>query len=155
MNWGTQISTVIGAVLGISATLLADRVRYRREQETRDHADRRDLYARYLTALNDSSSSLRLIILKQSDPAARYEAALGAFRDASVLTRRYEINLQAPSAVKAKSDQTYRLLRDWRDLIGTRPGLALTSTEYLEALDIFHNARKDLQSAMREHLRRD
>ncbi|MFD6243075.1 hypothetical protein ACFWFV_26770 [Streptomyces diastaticus] len=152
MNWGTQVSTIIGAVLGIGATLLVDRARHRREQTNRVQDVRRDLYTRYLTALTDSSSALRLIILKENDPAVRYQAALDAFRDSSVLTRRYEINLQAPPAVKEKSDRAYRLLRQWRDLLDAKPDLSLTSAEYIEALDQFHEARKDLQVVMRASL---
>lgn len=152
VNWGTQISTVIGAMLGIGATLLVDRVRYRRDHASRVQDVRRDLYTRYLTALTESSSSLRLIILREADPTVRYQAALDAFRDSSVLMRRYEINLQAPPTVKEKSDRVYRLLRQWRDLLDTRPDLSLTSAEYIEALDQFHEARKDLQAVMRENL---
>ncbi|MFD5430420.1 hypothetical protein, partial [Streptomyces sp. NPDC127084] len=117
-------------MLGIGATLLVDRVRYRREQASRVQDVRRDLYTRYLTALTESSSSLRLIILRETDPDVRYQATLDAFRDSSVLTRRYEINLQAPPAVREKSDRAYRLLRRWRDLLETRPDLSLTSAEY-------------------------
>ncbi|MEV7384323.1 hypothetical protein [Streptomyces lydicus] len=152
MNWGSQISTVIGVALGIGATLLADRVRYRREQATRSKDALRDLYVRYLKTLNESSSSLRLIILKETDPAVRYRAALDAFRESSVLEHRYEINLLAPRAVKEKSDQAYRLLRNFRDLLECEPDLTLSSPEYIQALDRFHNARKALQETMRENL---
>ncbi|WP_159048738.1 hypothetical protein [Streptomyces sp. NRRL F-4489] len=152
MNWGSQISTVIGVVLGIGATLLGDRVRYRREQATRSQEVLRDLYVRYLNTLNESSSSIRLIVIKETDPAARYQAALDAFRESSVLEHRYEINLLAPLPVKEKSDQAYRLLRKLRDLLETKPDITLTSTDYLEALDQFHNARKELQEIMRANL---
>ncbi|MGQ4480103.1 hypothetical protein [Streptomyces sp. SAS_276] len=152
MNWGTQISTVIGAMLGVGATLLADRVRYRREQSSRGQEARRDLYVRYLTALNESSASIRLAIIKETDPVVRYQAVLDAFRDSSVLSQRYEINLLAPPAVKEKSDKAYRLLRQWRDLIESDPDLSLSSAEYIEALDRFHEARKELQATMRARL---
>ncbi|MFD8576643.1 hypothetical protein ACFV1H_15125 [Streptomyces virginiae] len=152
MNWGTQISTVIGAMLGIGATLLADRVRYRREQTSHGQEVRRDLYVRYLTALNESSASIRLALIKEIDSVARYKVILDAFQDSSVLSQRYEINLLAPAPVKEKSDKAYRLLRQWRDLIESNPGLSLSSAEYIEALDRFHQARKELQAAMRAHL---
>jgi hypothetical protein len=152
MDWGTLIGTVVGAVLGVGSTLIADHTRSRREQATHMHDTLRDLYSTYLAALNDSSSVLRVIILKESDAAARYQAALDAFRDTSVLTRRYSIALQAPPAVREKSDQAYRLLRQWRDLLDTHPGISLTSAEYLEGLERFHQARKDLQAAMRASL---
>ncbi|MFB7500359.1 hypothetical protein ACFC09_37755 [Streptomyces sp. NPDC056161] len=48
MNWGKQLSTAIGALLGIGATLLVDRARHRREQANRVQDARRDLYTRYL-----------------------------------------------------------------------------------------------------------
>lgn len=79
----------------------------------------RDLYSTYLATLNDSSSVLRVIILRESDTAARYQAALDAFRDASVLTQRYRIALPAPPTVQEKSDQACRMLRHWRDLLDT------------------------------------
>ncbi|MEV7393459.1 hypothetical protein [Streptomyces sp. NPDC091215] len=152
MDWGTLLSTAVGAVLGIGSTLIADHARSRRERANRMHDTLRDLYSTYLAALNDSSSVLRAIILRESDTAARHQAALDAFRDASVLTQRYRIALQAPSAVQEKSDQAYRMLRRWRDLLDTHPGLSLSSSEYLEGLERFHQARKDLQAAMRASL---
>lgn len=152
MDWGTLLGTIVGAALGIGSTMLADHTRYRREQANRAHDTLRDLYSTYLAALNDSSSALRVIILRESDAMVRYQAALDAFRDASVLTQRYGIALQAPSAVQEKSDRAYRLLRQWRDLLNTHPDLSLTSPEYLERLERFHQARKDLQAAMRASL---
>ncbi|MFJ9536121.1 hypothetical protein ACIRPX_02500 [Streptomyces sp. NPDC101225] len=152
MDWGTLVGTVVGAMLGIGSTLIADRTRYRREQASRAYDALRDLYSTYLAALNDSSTALRVIILKESDAAARYQAALDAFRDASVLTQRYGMALQAPPEVREKSDQAYGLLRQWRDLLETHPGLSLTSPEYREGLDRFHQAREDLQVAMRASL---
>ncbi|MFJ3993094.1 hypothetical protein ACIPWY_31135 [Streptomyces sp. NPDC090032] len=152
MNWGTLLGTVVGAALGIGSTLIADHTRSRRERANRMHDTLRDLYSTYLAALNDSSSVLRVIILRENDTAARYQAALDAFRDASVLTQRYRVALQAPPAVREKSDQAYRLLRQWRDLLDTHPGLSLSSSEYLEGLEQFHQARKDLQATMRASL---
>ncbi|MER7734833.1 hypothetical protein ABTX80_28455 [Streptomyces erythrochromogenes] len=152
MDWGTLLGTIVGATLGIGSTMLADRTRYRREHATRVHDTLRDLYSSYLAALNDSSSTLRIIILRESDATVRYQAALDAFRDASVLTQRYEIALQAPPAVREQSDRAYRLLRQWRDLLNTHPDLSLTSPEYLEGLERFHQARKDLQATMRASL---
>ncbi|MFI6626454.1 hypothetical protein [Streptomyces sp. NPDC050528] len=152
MDWGTLLGTIVGAALGIGSTMLADHTRYRREQANRVHDNLRDLYSTYLAALNDSSSALRVIILRESDTTARYQAALDAFRDASVLTQRYGIALQAPPAVQENSDRAYRLLRQWRDLLNTHPDLSTTSPEYLEGLERFHQARKDLQVAMRASL---
>ncbi|MEU9342060.1 hypothetical protein AB0D74_12685 [Streptomyces sp. NPDC048278] len=152
MDWGTLLGTVVGAVLGIGSTLIADHTRSRREQANRMHESLRDLYSTYLAALNDSSSVLRVIILRENDAAARYQAALDAFRDTSVLTQRYRVALQAPQAVREKSDHAYRLLRQWRDLLDSHPGLSLASPEYLEGLERFHQARKDLQAAMRASL---
>lgn len=152
MDWGTLLGTIVGATLGIGSTTLADHTRYRREQANRVHDTLRDLYSTYLAALNDSSTALRVIILRESDATARYQAALDAFRDASVLTQRCRIALQAPPAVQEKSDRAYRLLRQWRDLLNTHPDLSLTSPEYREGLERFHQAREDLHAAMRASL---
>lgn len=104
---------MVGAVLGIGSTMVVDRTRYRREQASRVQASRvqdslRDLHSGYLAALNASSSSLRVIMLRESDAAARYQAALDASRDAAVLTQRYGVVLQAPPTVHEKSDWAYR-----------------------------------------------
>ncbi|MFG2950482.1 hypothetical protein [Streptomyces adustus] len=152
MDWGTLLGTVVGAALGVGSTLIADHTRSRRERANRMHDSLRDLYSAYLAALNDSSSVLRVIILREDDAAARHQAALDAFRDASVLTHRYRIALQAPLTVREESDRTYRLLRQWRDMLGAQPNLSLSSPEYLEGLERFHQARKDLQAAMRASL---
>ena len=59
--------------------MLADHTRYRREQANRGHDNLRDLYGTCLAALNDSSSALRVIMLRESNATARYQAALDAF----------------------------------------------------------------------------
>ncbi|CAL9499235.1 hypothetical protein SUDANB176_03408 [Streptomyces sp. enrichment culture] len=87
-----------------------------------------------------------------SGAAARHPAAPNAFRDASVPTRHHQVGLQAPPAVREKSDRAYRPLRQWRDPLGTHPDPSLTSPEHLEGLERLDQARKDLGTAMRARL---
>ncbi|MGY6020538.1 hypothetical protein [Streptomyces spinosirectus] len=49
MEWTTLAGTGLGALIGVSSTLLADRVRWRRDAAVRDHQERRDIYVTCLT----------------------------------------------------------------------------------------------------------
>jgi hypothetical protein len=113
MDWGTIIGTVTGAVIGVSATSLADRSRWHREQTARQTAIRRDLYAAYLAAVAQSWNEIRAAIL-YSDEAwpERARLASRAYRNSRVYELRYQMSITAPPNIVALSDQTMRGMRD-------------------------------------------
>ncbi|GAA2074096.1 hypothetical protein GCM10009801_27820 [Streptomyces albiaxialis] len=58
MEWISPVSTALGAGIGVGATLLADRLRWRREREDRALETRQQLYAEYSAALSRIRTAL-------------------------------------------------------------------------------------------------
>ncbi|MFF8868000.1 hypothetical protein ACF08B_38860 [Streptomyces sp. NPDC015139] len=53
MDWLAPVNTLIGAVIGVGSTLLADRHRWRRDRAALNQDTRRQAYAAFMTALSD------------------------------------------------------------------------------------------------------
>jgi hypothetical protein len=68
VNWSPALLTLLGTIVGASVTLLADRVRWRRDQHQRRHDARRDAYATYLAALHATSDGIRAVSLGEYAP---------------------------------------------------------------------------------------
>ncbi|QES29078.1 hypothetical protein DEJ47_23945 [Streptomyces venezuelae] len=58
MEWISPVSTLLGAGIGVGATLPADRNRWRRESAESETATRRQLYAEYTAALSRVRTAL-------------------------------------------------------------------------------------------------
>jgi hypothetical protein len=82
VEWTTLAATGLGAVVGVGSTLLADRVRWRRETGERDRRERRDLYVSCLTRYRLAYEDMHTAALAHRDgPAGRRDAAVrDAFR---------------------------------------------------------------------------
>jgi hypothetical protein len=53
MDWLAPVNTLTGAAIGIGSTLLADRLRWRRDREALNQDTRRQAYAAFMAALSD------------------------------------------------------------------------------------------------------
>ncbi|MCF4138571.1 hypothetical protein L1856_20425 [Streptomyces sp. Tue 6430] len=58
MDWLAPVNTLTGAAIGIGSTLLADRIRWRRDREALDRDTRRQAYAAFMAALSDAYTRL-------------------------------------------------------------------------------------------------
>jgi len=113
MDWGTLLATVTGAVIGVGATSIADRAKWRREQSERRADVRRDLYAAYLAAVAKTWSDIRATVIDSTDPwPERARQAELAYRDGGVYELRYQIAITAPPEIVALSDQTMKGMRE-------------------------------------------
>lgn len=116
MDWGTIIGTVTGAVIGVGATSLADRSRWRREQAERQTAIKRELYAAYLAAVAKSWNEIRAAILDSDQPwPERARLASLSYRNGGVYELRYQMSITAPPEIVVLSDQTMRGIRELVD----------------------------------------
>ncbi|MFG2790067.1 hypothetical protein [Streptomyces sp. NPDC048419] len=107
------MSTVTGAVIGVGATSLSDRSRWRREQSERRTAVKRELYAAYLAAVARTWSEIRAVVLDGTEPwPERAHRAGEAYRNGRVYELRYQISITAPADIVALSDQVMRGIRD-------------------------------------------
>jgi hypothetical protein len=151
VNWSTALPTLLGTIVGASVTLLADRVRWRRDHHQRRHDTRRDAYATYLAALHATSEGIRAVSLGEHTPETpRPSAARAAFRSANLNATREQLVLLAPAAIVRAADETFKGLRKLRDLAGQ--GHDLESPDYQQVLNRYQLVLKTLRNSMREDL---
>ncbi|GAA3776614.1 hypothetical protein [Streptomyces chiangmaiensis] len=113
MDWGLVVSTVTGAVIGVGATSLADRSRWRREQVDRHTTIKRELYGAYLAAVARTWSEIRAAIINSTEPwPERARLAAHAYRNGGMDELRYQISITAPPDIVALSDKVLRGMRD-------------------------------------------
>uniref|UniRef100_A0AAU2JIH8 Uncharacterized protein n=1 Tax=Streptomyces sp. NBC_00049 TaxID=2903617 RepID=A0AAU2JIH8_9ACTN len=113
MDWSSVVSTVTGAIIGVGATSLADRSRWRREQGDRRTAVTRELYAAYLAAVARTWSEIYAVTIDSTEPwPERRRLAAQAYRDGGVYELRYQISITAPPDIVALSDDVNRGIRD-------------------------------------------
>ncbi|KUO00958.1 hypothetical protein [Streptomyces resistomycificus] len=154
MDWGTLAGTVLGAVLGVSTTLLAERSRWHRENSARERAVKQQLYAEYLGAL--SLTTHRLRDLRRSTGLTRedrIEQAGGILGSTNAYHLRYQMLIIAPEHLGALADQAFMRVRDLRDLfdepdVATDPGWPASQAALTQALQA-------LRAAMRSELTAD
>jgi hypothetical protein len=151
VNWVTVLLALVGTVVGASITLVADRVRWRRDQRERRFEVRRDVFAAYLAAVHVASEALRAVSLGEHSPeVARSSTARTAFRAANLNAAREQIVLLADTSVVRAADETYRELRNLRDVVGQEHNH--DSTVYQGVLHRYQRALKGVRTAMREDL---
>jgi hypothetical protein len=151
VDWWTVIPALGGTVVGASVTLLADRVRWRRDQHQRGHDARRDAYAAYLAALHATSEGLRAVSLgEHSVEVPRAAAARAAFRTTNLNALRELLVLLAPAPIVLRAGETFRELRNLRDVVAGSQDL--DPPDYQPVLMRYQLALKRLRNSMREDL---
>jgi hypothetical protein len=153
VDWGTLAGTALGAVLGVSTTLLGERSRWHREHASRERAARQQLYSDYLAALWLTRHRLR--DLQRSTTLTRAERIeqsgeiLGA---ANAFPLLYQMRIMAPEPLGDLAAQAFRNLLRLRDRfdepdVSTDPQWSATQTALSEALETLQWAmRSDLSS---------
>ena len=149
MSWVPLAATVVGAVIGLGASLLTDHLRWGRERADRSFAARREVYAAYLTSLHAANQALRASALgdrPDDEPLELYARAV--FREAGVVQAREHLVLIAPEPVVKAGVDAYESLRVLRDVVGQGQSLA----EYEPLLRIYGDHLQSLRDAMRKDL---
>lgn len=149
MSWVPLAATVVGAVIGLGASLLTDHLRWGRERTDRSLTARREVYAAYLTSLHTANQALRASALGDrpgDQPLGLYARAV--FREAGVVQARERLVLIAPEPVVRAGGDAFESLRVLRDAVGQ--GQALT--EYDPQLRIYGDHLQSLRDAMRKDL---
>ncbi|MDJ1134022.1 hypothetical protein [Streptomyces iconiensis] len=151
MEWLSPISTALGAGIGVGATLLADRLRWRREREDRALETRQQLYAEYSAALSRIRTALNEAA---NDPGLSEGERRVRVRELFLAPGAYELRHQlailAPQEVIGASSAAFKLLRDTRDRIAE--GADAASAEYAELEDAYDVAIAELRRVMRKDL---
>jgi hypothetical protein len=150
MDWMPLLSTLTGAVIGISATLLADRNRWRREEARHTLEVRREVYTEFVTALKAAGEEIRAVALgDHMSESARDAAVREAFRSTGLYTASERLWLVGPPHVVEGGNEAYRSLRRIRDAYAQ--GVAIGSAEDAALIA----QRRTAMSQMRERMRED
>jgi hypothetical protein len=151
VQWSSLIGAVVGALIGVSATVASEHMRWRRGRQDSDKATKRQTYADYLAALSLTRNELRLAALKSSiPPPERSKRAAKAFSTGRTYELRYQVALIAPMELTAASDHAFRSLRQLRDLV--QDGTLRTDSSYAEQKAIWEAAFTALRDRMKNDL---
>jgi hypothetical protein len=151
MDWMPLLSTLTGAVIGISATLIADRSRWRREETRHALEVRREVYTEFATALKAAGEEIRAVALgDHMSESARDAAVREAFRSSGLYTAGERLWLVGPQQVVEGGNEAFRSLRRIRDAYAR--GVAVGSEEDASLIAQRRAAMANMRGLMREDL---
>ncbi|MFJ6987643.1 MULTISPECIES: hypothetical protein [unclassified Streptomyces] len=150
MDWLAPVNTLIGAVIGVGSTLLADRFRWRRERQAQDRDSRRQAYAAFMGALSDVYSRLHETARATRPPEETSTAAHEIFTAAQLYPLRYELALIAPWDVMDPTNEAFWRARDLRDTVAS--GAGPDTPEFRTHVGAYLKATEKAQTAMRRDL---
>ncbi|MEU6283080.1 hypothetical protein [Streptomyces sp. NPDC047028] len=155
MEWGTLAGTGIGALVGVGSTLLADRVRWRRDDADRARRERRDIYVTCLTKYRLAYEDMHTAATVHRDgPHARRESAVReAFRASGCDEVRETALICAPEEMSAVIEDVYASLRELLEVFAAGEP-ALGTPEFEESRLRHARAVWAARAAMREELAR-
>lgn len=151
MQWLTLVSTVVGALIGVGSTLIADRLRWSRDRSKAIHEARRQLYSDLLADLAATRDAVRAVGRGyHGAEVPRQQAAEDAFRSANLYSRRYQVSISAPPEVVEAATAAFRSLRGLRDVVAS--GRDSGSEEYVTERERYDAALGVLIRRMRDDL---
>ncbi|MGW7423064.1 hypothetical protein ACWGJB_23985 [Streptomyces sp. NPDC054813] len=145
------MSTLAGAVVGVGSALIAERIRWRRDQEREGAQTRRAVYSAFLMALSQGHSDMRSVILSQDRPIGdRLYGDLHQALDGSGVWRlRQSLSLTASAEIIRLAVDACDALTRMRDGLIENPDVRS---------DAYFRVRADLwrdNAHLREAMRRD
>lgn len=165
MDWLPLASAALGGLIGSGSTLMADRVRWRREvteraaerqrtEQLQQRAARHIVYAEYLTALSRIRNGLREMAHDQFMSLDERTVRLQqVFLDSGAYELRSQMQLIAPESVGEHAEGAYKSLRRLR--IAIEDGASFQDATYLAQRDHYHGKLAALKQALRHDLEID
>ncbi|MGW2826231.1 hypothetical protein ACWC24_35380 [Streptomyces sp. NPDC001443] len=151
MDWLPLLSTLAGASIGIGATLIADRNRWKHEDVKEALRLRLDIYTQYTTTVKDLGETLRALAGREHPTDGERALALReAFRDSGMGTASERMWLIAPEPVVKASNSVFHCLRHICD--GYADGTAVNSPEDRARWEARGRAAAKMRKLMREDL---
>ena len=151
MDWLAPVSTIARVIVGVGATALADRSRWKHDQGREQAQLRRESYSRYLASHIQAHEAMRAAATSAHSPTGSRRAAIAeAFRSADPYVHRFGLSLLAPAAVVTLAAAAFRRVREIRDLLTS--GAQVESAEYRAAQRAYYDAIKAMSDAMRKGL---
>jgi hypothetical protein len=141
----------VGALIGVSATLSAEYMRWRRGRIDSDKAAKQHTYAEYLSALSFTRNELRLAARNSSiSLEERAGRAAESFKSGRTYELRYQVELVAPKAVIGASENAFRALRRIQRLVEN--GTLHTEQPYKELRETWEGRFRELTDQMRQDI---
>lgn len=151
MDFMPLLSTLTGASIGIAATLIADRSRWRREEARHALEVRRAVYTEYASALKAAGEEIRAVALgDHMSESARDAAVREAFRGTGLHTASEQLWLVGTPLVVAAGNDAFHSLRWMRDAYAR--GVAVGSAEDRAFIQQRRTAMAEMRRCMREDL---
>ncbi|MFI7504232.1 hypothetical protein ACIBVL_38295 [Streptomyces sp. NPDC049687] len=117
MEWTTLAATGLGALVGVGSTLLADRVRWRRERAERTRQERKEIYVTCLTKYRQAYEDMYAAASRPPEGVAREAAVREAFRASGCDEVRESALICAPQALSDVLETVYETLRDLLEVL--------------------------------------
>ncbi|MER7181185.1 hypothetical protein ABT404_17170 [Streptomyces hyaluromycini] len=151
MDWMSLLSTLTGAVIGITATLIADRNRWRREGLRHAMEVRREAYTEFASALKAAGEEMRAVALgDHMSDSVRDAAVREAVRGSGLYTASERLWLVGLPQVVAAGNEAFHGLRAIRDAYAR--GVAVGSPEEARLIGVRRSAMAQMRRLMREDL---
>ncbi|MFC8342271.1 hypothetical protein [Streptomyces sp. NPDC057280] len=151
MDWLPLLSTLAGAAIGIVATLIADRNRWKREDAKEALRLRLDIYTQYTATVKVLGETLRALAKREYPSDDERALALReAFRDSGIGVASERMWLVAPEPVVKASNSVFHCLRRICDAY--MDGTAVGSPEDRAHWEARGKAAAKMRKLMREDL---
>ncbi|MEU6192425.1 hypothetical protein [Streptomyces sp. NPDC047061] len=151
MDWMSLLSTLTGAVIGIAATLIADRNRWRREELRHALEVRREVYTEFASALKAAGEEMRAVALgDHMSDSVRDAAVREAVRGSGLYTASERLWLVGMPQVVAAGNEAFHGVRAIRDAYAR--GVAVGSAEEASLVGVRRAAMARMRRLMREDL---
>ncbi len=119
MEWGTLVATLGGAMIAISGTLLADRLRTRHEDDRGLGARRREVYIDFITAAGTAHTQLRRLAQSAGTATDLEAASRTALVDARIYEARERLFIDSSPRVAGAGQAMFEHLRALRRTVST------------------------------------
>ncbi|WP_238431692.1 hypothetical protein [Streptomyces cavernae] len=151
MDWLPLLSTLAGAAIGIVATLIADRNRWKHDEAKEALRLRLDIYTQYTTAVKVLGETLRTLAEREHPSDDERAVTLReAFRDSGIAIASERMWLIAPQPVVKASNSVYHCLQRICD--GYIDGTVVSSPEDHARWEARGKAAARMRQLMREDL---
>lgn len=119
VEWGTLVATLGGAVIAISGTVLADRLRTRHEDDRGLGARRREVYIDFIAAAGTAHAQLRRLAQAPDTATDLETASRTALAEAGLYEVRERLFIDASATVAGAGQAMFEHLRALRRAVGT------------------------------------
>ncbi|MFF9868291.1 CchlQ [Streptomyces sp. NPDC013953] len=150
MEWLTLVATLGGAVIAISGTVLADRLRTRQETDRGLGARRREVYIDFISAAGMAHTRLRELAQNSDASLDREAASRAALADAQVYEVRERLFIDAGATVAAAGQTMFEHLRALRRTVAA--GASVSEPRFHDVYHPYIASVWDYRVAVRDEL---